>query len=65
MNKIINIKRKKQKSSGFCNTTNHTANKYPTDIGQIIYGDLLAEFLQETCPFKVLQSYLCANVFCE
>ena len=59
------LKEKKQKSCGFYNTINHTANKYPTNIGQIIDDDLLAEFLQETCPFKVLETYLCANVFCE
>ena len=67
MNKIINIKIKKQKSCGFCNTTNHTANKCPTshNIGQIIDGDLLADFLQDTFPYKVIELDLCANVFCE
>ena len=57
LNKIINIKRKKQNSCGFCNTTNHTANKCPTsrNIGKIIDGDLLADFLQDTCPFKVIE----------
>ena len=67
VNEIINIKRKKEKSCGFCNTTNHTANICPTsrNIEQIIDGDLLAEFLQDTCPFIVIESDIYANVFCE
>ena len=58
---------KEKKSCGFCNTTNHIANKCPTsrNIEQIIDGDLLAEFLQDTCPFIVIESDLYANVFCE
>ena len=64
MNKIINIKKK---SYGNCNTINHTTNKYHTsrNIGKIIDGDLSAEFLEDTCPFKVVESDICANVFCE
>ena len=65
VNKIINIKRKKTKSCGFCNTANHTANTCHTisNIGFIIDGDLLVDFLQDTRPFKVIESDLCANVF--
>ena len=57
----------KKKSYGNCNTINHTTNKYHTsrNIGKIIDGDLLAEFLEDTCPFKVVESDICANVFCE
>ena len=56
MNKNINIKRKKQKSFGFCNTKSHTANKVPTsrNIGKIIDDDLLAEFLQAHSYLKSL-----------
>ena len=53
------------KSYGFCNTTNHTANKCPTisNIGQIIDRDVLVEILQYTCPFKVIECDQCTNVF--
>ena len=66
-NKIVHIKPKKVKSCGFCNTTNHTANKCPTtsNIGQIIDGDVIVELLQDTCPFKVIESDQYANIFCE
>ena len=61
------IFKKKQKSCGNCNTINHTTNKYHTsrNIEKIIDGDLLAEFLQDTCPFIVIESDIYANVFCE
>ena len=32
---------------------------------KIIDCDLLTEFSQDTCPFKVVESDICANVFCE
>ena len=53
------------KSCGFCNTTNHTTNKCPTRISiiQIIDWDVLVELLQDTCPFKVIESDQCTNVF--
>ena len=57
----------KIKSCGFCNTANHTTNTYPirSNFRQIIDGDLLVDFLQDTCQFKVIESDLGANVFCE
>ena len=67
VNKMNNLPLKKQKSCGFCNTANHTITSCPTKcgIGTIIDGDLLVEYLQNTCAFKVIESELCANVFCE
>ena len=45
--------------------TNHTANTCPTrtNIGWIIDGDDLVELLQDSRPFKVIESDQCANVF--
>ena len=64
---IQNYQYYSKKSHGFCNTANYTANTCFTrsNIGQVIYGDLLVAFLQETCPFKVIESDICDNVFCE
>ena len=67
VSKMNNLPLKKQKSCGFCNTANHTITSCPTKCGiwTIIDGDLLVEYLQNTCAFKVIESELCANVFCE
>ena len=56
---------KKIKSCGFCNNIHHTASTCSTkfSIGQIIDGDLLVELLQDTCPFKVIRSHQCSNVY--
>ena len=65
VNKMNNLPIKKQKSCGFCNTANHTITSCPTKcgIGSIIDGDVLVEYLQNICAFKVIDSDLCANVF--
>ena len=62
-----NLLLKKQKSCGFCNTANHTITSCPTKCGivSIIDGDVLVEYLQNICAFKVIDSELCANVFYE
>ena len=56
---------KKIKSCRVCNNTNHTVSTCPTkfNIGQILDGDVLVELLQYTCPFKVVESHQCSNVF--
>ena len=60
------LKEKKQKACDFYKTTNHTTNKCTTsrNIGLIIDGNFLAEFIQDTCPFKVIESDLYVNTFC-
>ena len=36
---------------------------YKFNIGQIIDGDVLVKLLQDTCPFKVIGSHQCSNVY--
>ena len=62
-NSELNVK--KIESCGFCNNIHHTASTCPTkfSIGQIIDGDVLVELLQDTCPFKVIGSHQCSNVY--
>ena len=56
-----------KKSCDFCNIPDNTASSGTTkrNIGIIIDGDDLVELLQDTCPFKVITSKQCRNVFCD
>ena len=65
--KLNNCQSKNKQSCGFCNIPNHTITSCPTKcgIGSIIDGDVLVEYLQNICTFKVIDSDLCENVFYE
>ena len=54
-----------KKSCGFSNMTNYTANTCITrsNIGMIIDGDDLVELLQDTRPFKMIETEQRGDIF--
>ena len=59
------VKRKKLNYVFFFNNIHHTTTTCPAkfSIVQIIDGDVLVDVLQYTCPFKVIGSHRCSNVY--
>ena len=61
----MRIFKKLKKSCVVCNIPDRTASSCATkmNIRLIIDGDELVELVQDTCPFKVIESNQCGNVF--